>query len=206
MNIKKRIEGRMIHGSSMKPVGLSKKKTLLVIDVDYRDHWRVEDMNNDLDRRRAADSIVKKVSWARENNLPIIFIMLEREQMTQVSKGSRCIGCDRENKLPDFLEHKHAPFFEPVFVKTLNNAFSNPNLAKYLNKIGAMELLLVGYNTFACVADTAKGAIRAGFDVNLLEDAVYPSFKYEKDKTDWLELVSKSIPSGSRQNVAIIKS
>ena len=58
------------------------------------------------------------------------------------------------------------------FTKRRRDAFSNKDLIVYLTERGVKELLIGGVYADACVAATARAALRRGFKVTVLTDAV----------------------------------
>jgi nicotinamidase-related amidase len=60
---------------------------------------------------------------------------------------------------------------EPTFSKSVADAFSNPELARWLSEQHADEVILLGAQSEHCVAATAKGALAAGLRVTVIADA-----------------------------------
>lgn len=58
------------------------------------------------------------------------------------------------------------------FIKRRRDAFSNRDLVVYLSERGVKELLIGGVYADACVAATTRTALRRGFNVTVLTDAV----------------------------------
>ena len=58
------------------------------------------------------------------------------------------------------------------FPKWAASAFCNPKLEPWLNERGIGTLVITGLMARACVTATAKGAMRRGFQVTLLEPAI----------------------------------
>ena len=52
------------------------------------------------------------------------------------------------------------------------NAFTNPELERCLERAGVADLLITGVYAKACVKQTAKAALRSGYTVEIVEDAV----------------------------------
>jgi nicotinamidase-related amidase len=182
------------------PDEIRAKKVLLVVDIDYHDEWDPNLIAQSEERQRFISSLSLRIREMRAMGVPLVFVMLnprgipEFQLEPQFSFARHCIGCDRkENKLAKFLGHRHEGTFEPVFVKTHSDSFTNPKLAPYLESLGIKEILLAGCNTFACIKNTAQGAVRNGFNVTLLEDSTYPPFGSEdgwKTKEEWIGLVA----------------
>ena len=84
--------------------------------------------------------------------------------------GSR--GADLDARLAD--SHHVARFS-----KSSGNAFTNPNLDKYLERNGIEHLYVLGVKAEACVKATVMAAIRRGYRVTVIANAVASS-------SDWL--------------------
>ena len=172
-------------------------KVLLVVDIDYYDHWRPEIVQENASKKKVALSLQNKLNDARKSGELIVFVTLHLQysgQEMQLSKNGQCIGCDgvHENKLAEFLQHRHDD--EPIFCKNTADAFYNANLGKYLKLKGVTELLLAGGSTFECIQATAEGALQQGFHVKLLRECIYPPF-YNNDEQYWLKMVEPYKPS-----------
>lgn len=219
MNRTKRIEMALFHSHAPgmlpfpPPPEHSIEKALLVVDIDYRDSWNPKSVSENTKRQQIAASLSNRLASARQAGIPVIFVMLDPYGVPrpsfepQIKDGGHCIGCDRgENKLAEFLEHRHGHAFEPVFVKKEGDAFTNPELAPHLRALGVKKVLLVGCNTFACIQGTAQGAVRHGFNVALIENSTYPPFSdfplWGTPKT-WIEKVQCCIPKNIEAHVAV---
>lgn len=60
---------------------------------------------------------------------------------------------------------------EPIFEKTVGDAFAQTHLADWLRARGADEVILLGAQTDECVAATCRGALGHGFRVTIAADA-----------------------------------
>jgi len=61
---------------------------------------------------------------------------------------------------------------EPVFGKNVFNAFSNPDLAPHLERLGVDTVIVAGVHLHACVRETALAAYQLGLRVVVAQDAV----------------------------------
>lgn len=61
---------------------------------------------------------------------------------------------------------------ENVFYKRAPNAFTNSALSEWLNDICADQVRIVGIDGNWCIKATALGALKHGFRVTVIEDAV----------------------------------
>lgn len=212
MNFKKRIEVAVRRGLGLEYKteafqcgGNLQRKVLLIVDVDYSDGWEPGYISKNPERQQVINYIVSRLAWARSNSIPVIFVILDsalyKKHKSQLQYDGNCIGCGDGNKLAEPLSHRHG-LFEPIFIKNDADAFKNPELAPYLRSIGAKELLLVGCNTFSCIQATARGAVEAGFDITLFEDATYPIFGSVSSKESWISEV-RYCAQDSKINVAV---
>lgn len=69
-----------------------------------------------------------------------------------------------------------------VFTKYKGNAFTNPKLNDFLKEHGIECVEVVGVDGGACVALTALGAINAGYNVIINENAIGTKFNKNKEK------------------------
>ena len=168
---------------------------LLVIDIDGGDHWDSSVAQLDPEKKKVACAIQKTINEWRAANALVIYIVYVRgfacspsAQITWNRKQPGCIACDlsEDARLTPFLKHRHGSQYEPVFVKYTNDAFTNPELIEYLRACGVTRVFLAGCNTFFCVLDTAKGAVRNGFRVPLLEECSYPALGNDQYRQDWV--------------------
>ncbi len=60
---------------------------------------------------------------------------------------------------------------DPVFAKTLGDAFSNPELGAWVRNRGCHRVILCGAQSDFCVAATLSGALEAGLEVVVVSDA-----------------------------------
>jgi nicotinamidase-related amidase len=60
---------------------------------------------------------------------------------------------------------------EPVFGKTIDNAFSQPALGAWLDENGVGHVILAGAQTDECVEATLGGALDRGLEVTVVADA-----------------------------------
>lgn len=172
---------------------------LLVIDIDSADQWADNITGLTKEMKKVALAIENELEVWRKTGKLIIFVIFPEADYEGANyqikdRGRGCLGCNLvlPDHLASFLKHRHGADFEPVFSKERNDAFSNPNLGKFLRKQGVTKLWLTGYSTWACVLKTAQGAVKHGFEVALIESCIYPQFLKNFDtKENWLNSVSR---------------
>lgn len=108
-------------------------------------------------------SRVKRImSWGRETGHRVAFIQQNSPPGDQLEPGKPgwfiwpALG-----QAPD----------EPTFGKTVENAFSSPELREWVNGQGANEVIVIGAASNHCVASTVRGAIAEGLRVTVVSDA-----------------------------------
>mgnify|MGYP001590754226 CR=1 FL=1 len=187
------------------------------IEEDGQKHQVAREIKRALKEKRAGNEIIVFIVLSHRDKITGQEIQLNRNPQSIVKNQSlmqrmlnriktnrpsdaeseswECFVCDKlpeDNRLAPFLEHRHQEPFEAVFIKTENDAFTNKELAPYLRSKGVDEVVLVGCSTFHCILETAKGALKAGFDVSLLSTCAYEPFSEKtKSQEDWLEYAQR---------------
>jgi|GEM_PF-619903 len=89
------------------------------------------------------------------------------------------------------------------FEKPFSDAFSSPAFEALIVKQSIGELYLVGLDGAGCVDRTARGALRRGLSVTLIEDAIATrdAAKYPQVQRDYRALGVRRLKSGEFQQV-----
>lgn len=167
-------------------------QALLVVDIDHFYDWTPEIIEQRPEMQKTAENIKNLLKEAREKKVVISFAtwpcgITGQEFQLEMTPSQTCIICDRsEYRLALFLEHRHKEQFEAAFIKNESDAFSNRALAPYFHSKNVTEIMLAGCLTNVCVLKTAQGAIKAGFNVTLIEECSHPQFLSELKKKEWL--------------------
>lgn len=119
---------------------------------------------------RIRQNVVDAVSYSRRNDVPIVYTNdahdVDDPEFETIEphaiKGTW--GADLIDLVPDTDD--------AVFEKKTFNAFTNPQLAQYLNDIGVEYVVGIGLITNICVLETVKGALENGFTPYVIEDAI----------------------------------
>src|SRR6476620_11502554 len=148
----------------------SNKKALLVIDVqenlldsNSRIHMVPESIPSFI------QNLNKSIEFFERNNMPVIYIVNEwtnpvLNMLTGnvCKKGTKGTGIDKRVRLVN----------EMVYKKSKMNALTNKELSKFLKENFISELYIAGLFAEACIKETVKGAIKNGYNVILIEDAI----------------------------------
>jgi nicotinamidase-related amidase len=114
------------------------------------------------DSASIASRVRRLLEWARRAKRPIAFIRHDGPEGDPLAPGQP--GWPVWPGLGQSAG-------EPTFSKQVSDAFSNPELGKWIADKGADEVVLVGAQTDHCVAGTIQGAIDAGLRVTVVSDA-----------------------------------
>jgi nicotinamidase/pyrazinamidase len=81
------------------------------------------------------------------------------------------------------------------------DCFTNPNLFPLLQLIGPARFLVYGVVTEVCVLHAARGLLKAGYAVELVEDAIWP-FSAEAGKQAMAELTASGAERTTADRIA----
>jgi nicotinamidase/pyrazinamidase len=96
---------------------------------------------------------------------------------------------------PDALDETGAREAQQIIVEKQNvDCFTNPNFSSLLHLLAPARFLVYGVVTEVCVLHAARGLLKAGYAVELVEDAIWP-FSAEAGRKAMAELSA----SGSEQ-------
>ncbi len=148
------------------------KKALLVIDMQNvcvgEHHAKMFHYDN--------ESLIKSVNdrineYSNEDVIYICTIM-KNNLINKLAPFSAYEGSNEARLVNTLMVVNNA-----VLNKYKGDAFSNPELAKILERKGIEEIELVGVDGGGCVATTALGGIKKGFRVSIYTKAVGTIFK-----------------------------
>ena len=129
------------------------ESALIVIDV------QVNVVKDAYLRDEKVANMLAAVTKARAASVPVIWVRHSAEDLPLESDGWQIV--------PDLV-----PFdSEPIIEKRYRSSFIETNLEEVLTKLKVSQLYICGAETNNCVRHTAMGALDAGYDIVLLEDA-----------------------------------
>ena len=113
-----------------------------------------------------ADGLVSRVrrilDWARASGRPVAFIRHEEGEGEPLAKDGP--GWPVWPALGQAED-------EPTFPKSTGDAFSEPSLGTWLQRLETESVILLGAQTDCCVAATVKGGLAKGLAVTVVGDA-----------------------------------
>jgi nicotinamidase-related amidase len=114
------------------------------------------------DHERILANANRMTAWARGRGAPVAFVRHDGEAGDALERGA-----------PGWPIHPAIVQTEgePIFEKTVGDAFAETNLAGWLRERNIDEVILLGAATDQCVTATCKGALANGFSVIVAGDA-----------------------------------
>jgi nicotinamidase-related amidase len=113
-----------------------------------------------------ADALVERaravLDWARRSRRKVAFVRHDGPPGDSLAPGGP--------GWPIWPAVGHAEH-EPVFAKSVGDAFSNAALGRWMAEQGATEVVLLGAQTDECIAKSVNGALEAGLAVTVVADA-----------------------------------
>jgi nicotinamidase-related amidase len=126
---------------------------LIVIDV------QVNVVKNAFERDEKVANIATAVAKARATSIPVIWVRHSAEDLP--------LGSDGWQIVPELLPLDG----EPIVEKKFRSSFVETNLEEVLAGLKVSNLYICGAETNNCVRHTSMGALEAGYDIILVEDA-----------------------------------
>jgi nicotinamidase-related amidase len=113
-------------------------------------------------RDRLIENTNRLTDWARSSGQPVLYVRHDGLPHEFLARGA-----------PGWPIHPSvAPQEgEPIFEKTVGDAFAETNLADWLRERGIEDVILLGAATNQCINDTCRGALDRGFQVTVAADA-----------------------------------
>ena len=161
---------------------------ILLIDLqtDFLD-WEQGRMPVD---RLGSEGVIKIANEVLEKNiLPealTVFIVSKFPSSARITnffrKNAAMVGTPGANIDERILK----PESSAVFEKSKSSAFSNPEVADYLKNRGVKDLYVLGVFAEGCVRATVLDAIKIGFNVCVIENAVATNAPWKKQFALWI--------------------
>ena len=115
-----------------------------------------------------------------------VFIVSKFHPSTRIAnffrKNAAMVGSPGANIDERILKPESAAVFE----KSQSSAFSNPEVADHLNNRGVKDLYVLGVFAEGCVRATVLDAIKLGFNVCVIENAVATNAPRKKQFALWV--------------------
>ena len=150
------------------------QKALLVIDIQ-------EDYTGKIakppfpykDSEKLISTVNKVIVEATKKNIIIIYVRQEFEGFVgKVVSKLVGHGTAIKGNAGTEIDKRVNVASNHCFTKPMPDAFTNPKLEAFLNEHQVNELYLVGLDAAGCVHYTAKGALKRGYTVSIIEDGI----------------------------------
>lgn len=131
----------------------SKQSALIIVDMQQGV------VANAFQRDAVIANINSLIEKARENKVPIIWVLHSNEEMQENSNQWQLV---KELKRNDS---------EVLIKKKYGDSFEDTSLESELKKLGVKRVIVAGAQTDACIRATIHGAFVRGYDTVLVSDA-----------------------------------
>lgn len=166
----------VLAGSLISPA-LAESKTIeenvAVVVVDMQSHF-LEEVDKD-EFKKELPYQLDVLEYAKDNNIPVFVLEFYNVYETIPEIKEKIEGMDVQ-----------------YFTKHNNDGFKGTNLDEKLEAAGIEHLVLMGVYASACVMETAKGALKHGYNILVSDDLiadpnglVYPNFKEVEENKPW---------------------
>ncbi len=157
------------------------EKYVIVLDVQEQNSKGMPDSSSLMELLPAVNLVI-------ENTAPdkIIYVKTLHLALSISFKG---VSVDT---LPDLkFDSRLVIVNDNIFEKTKGDAFSNDKLVEFFSLNDAKEVIIIGLLAEECLSSTAKGALKNGYDVYIIPEAIIG--KSEKSKA---KAINKLIKKG----------
>ncbi len=113
------------------------------------------------DHERILANTNRLTAWARARGAPVVYVRHDGEPGDVLERGAA--GWP----IHPAIAPKDG---EPIFEKTVGDAFAETKLADWLRERDIDEVILLGAATNQCINDTCRGALDHGFKVTVVGD------------------------------------
>ena len=156
---------------------MSGKKALIVIDMQNDYLWEKRKAMFCYDTKSLVDAVNEAVAEYSSKGWDIIYI---EQVFPDLITNKWIIGFSIKNTEGAELYNGLNVISEHIFEKNLPDSFTSKAFREFVRNKGYNEVALCGLDECGCVGATAKGAVKAGISVSLIEDATGRRFSKEK--------------------------
>ena len=172
---------------------MENKKALIVIDMQNDYLWEKRKPMFSYNTGELVDSVNKAVSFYKEQGADIIYIA---QMFPNIITNKWIIGFSIKGtegaELYSGLDIASDLYFEKNFPDT----YSSKSFREHMEKKDYDEVILCGLDECGCVGATAKGAVKTGVRVVMLENCIgrrFPDDKVQKMRKELRQLGVKYI-------------
>ena len=153
------------------------KKALLVIDMQNDYLWEKRKPRFSYPTDELVNAVNHAISSYRENGYDIIYIA---QMFPNIITNQWLIGFSIKGTEGAALYSGLNVVSDLYFEKNLPDAYSAKPFREYMEQQGYTELAVCGLDECGCVGATAKGALKTGVNVLMLENCIGRRFSDDK--------------------------
>lgn len=156
---------------------MTEKKALVVIDMQNDYLWDKRKAMFSYNTETLVDSVNKAAADYRKNGYDIIYIA---QMFPNIITNKWFIGFSIKGTAGAELYGKLNVASDLYFEKNLPDAYSSKLFREHMKKRNYTEVILCGLDECGCVGATAKGAVKTGVKVFMLENCIGSRFPNDK--------------------------
>ena len=156
---------------------MADKKALVVIDMQNDYLWEKRKPKFSYDTDVLVSAVNRAVSSYQENGCDVIYIA---QMFPNLITNQWLIGFSIKGTEGAELYSKLHIVSDLYFEKHLPDTYSSKAFREYMAKQNYTEVVLCGLDECGCVGATAKGAVKTGVKVTMLENCIGRRFSDEK--------------------------
>lgn len=158
---------------------MPEKKALVVIDMQNDYLWEKRKTMFSYNTEDLVDSVNKAIADYRENGYDIIYIA---QMFPNIITNKWFIGFSIKGTPGAELYGKLNVVSDLYFEKNLPDTYSSKSFREHMKNRNYTEVVLCGLDECGCVGATAKGAVKTGVKVIMLENCIGRRFGDDKVK------------------------
>lgn len=162
---------------------MSEKKALVVIDMQNDYLWDKRKTKFSYNTKALVDSVNKAIAGYRDNGYDIIYIS---QVFPNIITNKWFIGFSIKGTEGADLYDGLKVVSDLLFEKNLPDTYSSKAFREYMTQQNYTEVVLCGLDECGCVGATAKGAVKTGVKVSIIENCTgsrFPQSKINKMRT-----------------------
>lgn len=156
---------------------MANKKALVVIDMQNDYLWEKRKTKFSYNTNELVNAVNSAVSSYEEKEYDIIYIA---QMFPNIITNKWFIGFSIKGTAGAELYSKLNVVSDLYFEKNLPNTYSSKTFREHMKKHNYTEIVLCGLDECGCVGATAKGAVKTGVKVFMLENCIGRRFSNDK--------------------------
>lgn len=156
---------------------MNEEKALVVIDMQNDYLWKKRKTMFSYNTEKLVDSVNNAIEVYMKKGYDIIYIA---QIFPNIITNKWFIGFSIKGTEGAELYDKLKVVSELYFEKNFSDTYSSKPFLEHMKKKGYSEVVLCGLDECGCVGATAKGAVKTGVNVRVLENCIGTRFDSDK--------------------------